>query len=68
MVPLQSVAIPETVLSVDSLLLCHYKQVVIQPVHVSLPVPGTRAACSSSAGGTLTITVGCPLVEGHSVH
>ena len=25
LVPLQSVAIPETVLSVDSLLLCHYK-------------------------------------------
>ena len=38
LVPLQSVAIPVTVLSVDSLLLCHYKQIVVQPVHVSLPV------------------------------
>ena len=38
LVPLQSVAFPETVLSVDSLLLCHYKQIVIQPVHVSSPV------------------------------
>ena len=38
LVPLQSVAIPETVLSVDSPMLCHYKQIVIQPVHVSFPV------------------------------
>ena len=38
LVLLQSVACPETVLSVDSLLLCHYKQIVIQPVHVSSPV------------------------------
>ena len=37
LVPLQSVAIPETALSVDSLLLCHYKQIVIQPVHASFP-------------------------------
>ena len=32
------IGIPETVLSVDSQLLCHYKQIVIQPVHVSSPV------------------------------
>ena len=38
LVPLQSVAFPETVLSVDSKLLWHYKQIVIQPVHVSSPV------------------------------
>ena len=38
LVPLQSVAFPETVLSVDALLLCHYKQIAIQPVHVSSPV------------------------------
>ena len=36
--PLQSVVIPETVSSVDSLLFCHYKQIVIQPVHASFPV------------------------------
>ena len=58
LVPLQSVAIPGTVLSVDSLLLCHNKQIVIQPVHVSSPVSpvlGTRTACSL-ADGTFTIT------------
>ena len=38
MVPLQSVAIPETALIVDSLLLCHYKPIIIQLVHVSFPV------------------------------
>ena len=38
LVPLQSVVIPDTVLSVDSLLLCHYKQIVIQPAHASFPV------------------------------
>ena len=38
LVPLQSVAFPKTALSVDSLLLCDYKQIVIQPVHVSSPV------------------------------
>ena len=38
LVPLQSVAIPETALIVDSLLLCHYNQIVIQPVHASFPV------------------------------
>ena len=38
LVPLQSVAIPETALSVDSLLLCLCEQIVIQPVHVSFPV------------------------------
>ena len=38
LVPLRSVAIPETALSVDSLWLRHYKQIVIQPVHASFPV------------------------------
>ena len=38
LVPLQPVVTPETVLSVDSLLLCHYKQIVIQPAHASFPV------------------------------
>ena len=38
LVPLQSAAIPETALSVDSLLLCQHKQIVIQPVHVTFPV------------------------------
>ena len=38
LVPLQTLALPETVSSVDSLLLCHYQQIVIQPVHVSAPV------------------------------
>ena len=38
LVPLQPVVIPETVLSVDSLLLCHHKQIVIQPAHASFPV------------------------------
>ena len=28
----------ETALSVDSLLLCHHEQIVVQPVHVSFPV------------------------------
>ena len=38
LVPLQSVAFPEAVLSVDSLLLCHFQQIVIQLVQVSSPV------------------------------
>ena len=33
-----ALVIPETVLSVDSLLLCHYKQILIQPAHASFPV------------------------------
>ena len=37
LVPLQSVMIPETVLSVDSLLLFHCIQIVIQPAHASFP-------------------------------
>ena len=59
LVPLQSVVIPETVLSVDSLLLCHYKQIVIQLAHASFPVLllGTRASCSSSVDKTFTITL-----------
>ena len=66
LVPLQSVALPETVLSVDFLLLCHIKQIVIQP-----PVLGTRTVYSLSVGETFSITVvaeRCPSVEGHSVH
>ena len=38
LIPLQSVVLPETVLSVDFLSLCHYKQIVIQPAHASFPV------------------------------
>ena len=38
LVPLQPVVIPKTVLSVDSLLLCHYDQIVLQPAHASFPV------------------------------
>ena len=38
LVPLQPVVISETALSVDSLLLCHYKQIVTQPAHSSFPV------------------------------
>ena len=38
LVPLRSVVIPATVLSVDSLLLCHYKRNVIQPAHASFSV------------------------------
>ena len=37
-VPLQPAVIPETALSIDSLLLCHYKQIVIQLAHASFPV------------------------------
>ena len=43
LVPLQPLVIPETVLSVDSLLSCHYKQIVIQPAHASFPVLLFRA-------------------------
>ena len=43
LVRLQPVGILETVLSVDSLLLCHYKQIVIQRAHASFPVLLFRA-------------------------
>ena len=74
LIPLQSVVIFETVLSVDFLLLCHYNWIVIQPAHASFPVLlflGTRASCSASVDETFTITAVAerrPLVEGNSVH
>ena len=64
LVPLQSVVIPETVLSVDSPVLCHYKQIVIQPAHASFPVVLLWARVHpSSAGETFTITVGSTVLR-----
>ena len=71
--PLQSVAVPETVLSIDSLpvpLQTDRHPVCARLFTCSL-VLNTPTVWSSSAGGTFTITVAaerCPLVEGHSVH
>ena len=73
-VPLQSVVIPETVLSVGFLIVvplqtdCHPACARFFPCS---PVSGTRASCSSSVGKSFTITVVAerrPLVERRSVH